>query len=185
MNLKAPRSLWVPLGSGVSGEAQWYALESMKCLLKSYEDHGGSEDCGPRATARMFALIWPQFLLICLFRTCFRNLQSASLVVLRPITSTSCRCRGVMISRQDRVGLHGSCSSLKTCAPRSKADVADALNSTHSSSKTSRACAITKDPQKDPSLPGRSPRRRLGRGPLAIACPRYGCVCSLSANPAM
>eukprot|EP00439_Symbiodinium_sp_Y106_P041972 s694_g5.t1 len=83
----------------VNLKAQWYALESMKCLLKSYEDHGGSEDSGAAAGLALE---------IC-------NLQG--------------------------------CDDIK-------ADVADALNSTHSSSKTSRACAITKDPQKDPSLPG-------------------------------
>ncbi|CAE7946031.1 SmE [Symbiodinium sp. KB8] len=92
----------------VNLKAQWYALESMKCLLKSYEDHGGSEDLLSK-----FAI---------------------------------CKSRGPETYNLHFLSLQG-CDDIK-------ADVADALNSTHSSSKTSRACAITKDPQKDPSLPG-------------------------------
>mmetsp|Transcript_6389 Transcript_6389/g.15042 ORF Transcript_6389/g.15042 Transcript_6389/m.15042 type:complete len:602 (-) Transcript_6389:222-2027(-) len=92
----------------VNLKAQWYALESMKCLLKSYEDHGGSEDLLSK-----FAI---------------------------------CKSRGPESYNLHFLSLQG-CDDIK-------ADLADALNSTHSSSKTSRACAITKDPQKDPSLPG-------------------------------
>ncbi|CAE7208995.1 SmE [Symbiodinium natans] len=92
----------------VTLKAQWYALESMKCLLEAYEDHGGSED------------------LVSRFATCkSRDPESYKLQFL----------------------------SLRGCHAV-EADLADALASANANSTTSRECAVTKEPQNDPSLAG-------------------------------